>query len=65
MLLKASTGFTAEPTVIENRRGFLAEEEYAVHRAFLRDGHVVWPVEDRAALDRLRDAVVDLAAAHL
>lgn len=32
---------------------------------FLADGHIVFPVEDRPALDRLRDAVAGLAAEHL
>lgn len=65
MSRKASTGSAPEQAVTETPRGFLAEEEYAVHSAFLRDGHIVRPVEDRAALDRLRAAIVELAAAHL
>ncbi|MDP6709259.1 MAG: hypothetical protein QF893_23215 [Alphaproteobacteria bacterium] len=45
--------------------GFLDAEEAALSRRFLDDGHVVLPVADRPALDRLRDEIARLAAAHL
>ncbi len=44
---------------------FLNAEESALAERFLDDGHVVVPVEDRSGLDRLRGAIVVLAAGHL
>jgi len=43
----------------------LPAEDVALSRAFLAQGYLVAEVEDRAGLERLRDAVAGLAAAHL
>jgi len=45
--------------------GFLGAREAADTAAFLEAGHLVAPVADRPGLERLRGAVVELAAAHL
>jgi sporadic carbohydrate cluster 2OG-Fe(II) oxygenase len=45
--------------------GFLSEEETALGERYLNDGHVIAPVEDRAALDRMRDHIAALAARYL
>jgi sporadic carbohydrate cluster 2OG-Fe(II) oxygenase len=44
---------------------FLTAEERELSERFLAHGRVVQAVEDRAGLDRLRDRVAALAAAHL
>jgi sporadic carbohydrate cluster 2OG-Fe(II) oxygenase len=44
---------------------FFDADEQALAEAFLRDGHVIVPVEDRAALDRIRDHVAATAAGAL
>lgn len=44
---------------------FERPEEMVVRDAFLRDGYVIAPAEDRAALDRIRDFVAQAAASHL
>lgn len=45
--------------------GFLGTREAADTAAFLEAGHLIVPVSDRAGLERLRGAVVELAATHL
>ena len=45
--------------------GFLTADEDALSRRFLDQGHVVFPVENRASLDRLRKTIADSAAAWL
>jgi sporadic carbohydrate cluster 2OG-Fe(II) oxygenase len=45
--------------------GFLGAQEAADTAAFLEAGHLIAPVADRLGLERLRGAVVELAAAHL
>ncbi len=45
--------------------GFLNQEEAALGAQFLDQGHVIAPVADRAALDRLRDAMAGIAAQYL
>ncbi len=47
------------------RTEFATMDDLALGERFLTDGHVVLPVEDPAALDRLRERVARLAAAHL
>jgi sporadic carbohydrate cluster 2OG-Fe(II) oxygenase len=44
---------------------FLTDRETALSRAFERDGYVIAPVDDRAALDAIRARVADAAAAFL
>jgi sporadic carbohydrate cluster 2OG-Fe(II) oxygenase len=44
---------------------FLPPQETALSRQFIEKGYVVLPVEDRASLDRLRAAVVELSAEQL
>jgi sporadic carbohydrate cluster 2OG-Fe(II) oxygenase len=44
---------------------FLTDEEQRLAAAFLHDGYVIAPSEDRAALDRIRDFVAGRAAAFL
>ena len=44
---------------------FLTAEERALSDRFRRDGFIVAPAEDRAALDAIRDLMVDLARRHL
>jgi sporadic carbohydrate cluster 2OG-Fe(II) oxygenase len=44
---------------------FLSEQERRVADDFLRDGCIVAPAEDRAALDRIRDFIAAAAAAFL
>lgn len=43
----------------------LAGRDRTVSEQFLHSGYVIAPAEDRVALDRIRDAIVDLACAHL
>jgi len=43
----------------------LPSEDVELNRAFLAQGYLVADVEDRAGLERVRDAVAGLAAAHL
>ena len=50
------------PTDDAPQSGFTSEAEKELSRKFLEDGHVVVPVEDLGALDRLRDAVASSAA---
>lgn len=45
--------------------GFFRPEEEALVRSFLKQGYVIGPVEDRAALDRIRDRLAELAAVYL
>ncbi len=45
--------------------GFLNDEELALGERYLNDGHVISPVENRAALDRMRDHIAALAARYL
>ena len=45
--------------------GFFSDGELFLSNAFLEDGHVVRAVDDRAALDRIRDRVAALAAEAL
>jgi sporadic carbohydrate cluster 2OG-Fe(II) oxygenase len=51
--------------VVDGAVSFLSEQERRVADDFLRDGCVVAPAEDRAALDRIRDFVAAGAAAFL
>ncbi len=44
---------------------FFTPEEAALSRDFMRDGYVIRDVDDRAALDELRAALVGLACRHL
>jgi len=44
---------------------FLTAEERSLGERFLKDGHLILPVEDRSALDRIRDHVVGLACKRL
>jgi sporadic carbohydrate cluster 2OG-Fe(II) oxygenase len=44
---------------------FFRPEEERLSKAFLEHGYVIAPAEDRAALDRIRNFVVDRAAAFL
>jgi len=43
----------------------LTPDEVAMNGKFLDDGYLLLPVEDREALDRIRDCVAELAASHL
>jgi sporadic carbohydrate cluster 2OG-Fe(II) oxygenase len=45
--------------------GFFTAEELDLSARFLRDGYVIVPADDRAALDRIRDAMVDAACEFL
>ena len=45
--------------------GFLDEKEIALGELYVNSGHVIGAVEDRAALDRMRDHIASLAARHL
>lgn len=45
--------------------GFLNSDEAALGAQFLEQGYVIAPVAGRLALDRLRDAMAGIAAAHL
>ena len=45
--------------------GFLDAEAAALGKRFLGDGYVIVPVEDKPELDRLRNAMAGIAAAHL
>lgn len=49
----------------ENGKGYLSAEEAELASTFLADGHVVLPVEDRAALDRLQAAIAGFASEYL
>ena len=49
----------------EPELAFLAPDETALGARFLRDGYAIVAVEDRAALDDVRDRIADLASAHL
>ena len=42
--------------------GFLSETETALTERFLNDGYIIHPVEDRPALERIRNLLVTLAA---
>jgi len=44
---------------------FFHDDEERLTQAFLTRGYIIAPAEDRAALDRIRDAVVERAAAFL
>jgi sporadic carbohydrate cluster 2OG-Fe(II) oxygenase len=44
---------------------FVRPEETELGSAFVRNGYVIRPAEDRAALDRIRDRMAMLAAGHL
>ena len=46
-------------------RGFLTAEDSALGQGFLRDGYVIQPAADTAALQKIRASVVTLAAEHL
>ena len=50
---------------VNGERAFLDPDEMRLDREFLDGGHLVRPVEDRAVLDRLRAAVVEMTARHL
>lgn len=50
---------------LNEENGFLSAEETALGRRFLADGHVIRPVEDKGALDRIRLAAMGHAARHL
>ena len=50
---------------INGERAFLDPDEVQLEREFLDNGHLVRPVEDRAALDRLRTAIVEMTARYL
>lgn len=45
--------------------GFLDAEAAALSKRFLADGHVIVPVEDMPELNRLRNSMAGIAAAHL
>ncbi|MBT7665020.1 MAG: hypothetical protein HN608_08850 [Rhodospirillaceae bacterium] len=45
--------------------GFLRADEAALGSHFLEHGYVIAPVADLGALDRLRDAMAEIAAKHL
>ncbi len=45
--------------------GFLHPDEVALGEQYLEQGHVIAPVADPGALDRLRDAMAVIAARHL
>lgn len=55
----------ATPVESPQEPDFVSAEEKELSRKFLEEGHVVVPVEDRAALDRLRAAVTDRASEWL
>jgi sporadic carbohydrate cluster 2OG-Fe(II) oxygenase len=46
-------------------RAFFTAEELETSERFIADGHVIRPVEDRAALERIRSWIAERAAAHL
>ena len=46
-------------------RGFLSAEEQALGERFLDQGHLIVPVEQSAALERIRGLVAGLASRHL
>lgn len=50
---------------VNGEGAFLDPDEVQLEREFLDNGHLVRPVEDRAALDRLRTAIVEMTAPHL
>ena len=45
--------------------GFLRQDEVALGKQFLEHGHVIAPVADMAALERLRCAMAEIAARQL
>ena len=45
--------------------GFLTAEEVSLGERYINDGYVIEPVEDNAALDRMRNHIATLAASHL
>lgn len=49
----------------EERASFLTPEEKEIADAFHQDGYIIFPVEQRDGLDRIRDAVVAMAHAAL
>lgn len=49
----------------QQRTEFATDTDLALGERFLTNGHVILPVEDRAALERLRGRVAQLAATHL
>jgi sporadic carbohydrate cluster 2OG-Fe(II) oxygenase len=57
---KFSADFPADRSL-----SFLTQSEIGLAEAFLSDGHLVRPAEDRAGLDRIRARAAELAAAHL
>jgi sporadic carbohydrate cluster 2OG-Fe(II) oxygenase len=50
---------------INGKRAFLDPAEARLDREFLDTGHLVRPVEDMVALERLRAAVVEMTARHV
>jgi len=56
---------TSEPTLIGDIDGYLDAWEVQLTRAFLSEGHVVLPVEDRQGLKKLRDSIAAAAADYL
>lgn len=44
---------------------YISADEADLAEQFLADGHVIFPVEDRPALDRLRQSIASLAAEYL
>jgi len=55
----------AEPALAEATAGFLDPREVALSRRFLEQGHIIEPVADRDALDRLRTAIAAAVADRL
>jgi sporadic carbohydrate cluster 2OG-Fe(II) oxygenase len=51
--------------VVDGAVSFLSAQEQRIAEDFLRDGCIIAPAEDRAALDRIRDFVAATAAAFL
>lgn len=43
----------------------LNDAEQSLTQKFLKDGHIIHPVEDQVALDRIRHKIAELSAAHL
>lgn len=54
-----------EPELIGDIDGYLDAWEVQLTRAFLSEGHVVLPVEDRQGLKKLRDGIAAAAADYL
>ncbi len=51
--------------MVDGAVSFLSAQEQRIAEDFLRDGCIIAPAEDRAALDRIRDFVAATAAAFL